>query len=467
MNRRNVILAIALLLMVGLVVGIIVRTLSGPPANRLLVAGDVRSVTFTVTAPQIQYPSAVSVIRVPSNPAAGDKVAMLVVGRPLAPTPVSALASSTGGASPLSRTGLPIPSGKLVHVYAQVGDHVVEGQVLARLDTKMLDLGVTQAKLSKAAQKTTVRVLNNSLDTILDNIGKLATGRAQLSTARGQLATAKTKLATAKAGLLKARAALLAGQKPLLDAKKHRSQLQATLASLEAQAATFPPGNVPPALVAKIAQLTKLLASIDPGLAAISANLKKVKAGLAQVAAGEAQLAAGAVKLATAAAQLSTASSALHTAKTQVKTLRDAVKIAVKAADVPVALAEAYREQATIIAPVSGFVTQAPAQGTVAVVNAPLFRVAPDGPALIDTYVTGQQLGALHDGTIADITYDSGGGRVLHARLHTLGAQALYPPTSFPTDIVHMTRTVKITFQLDSGQAPPAGTPVDIAIHTD
>ena len=35
--------------------------------------------------------------------------------------------------------------------------------------------------------------------------------------------------------------------------------------------------------------------------------------------------------------------------------------------------------------------------------------------------------------------------------------QALFPPTSFPTDIVHMTRTVKVTFRLDSGRAASPG----------
>jgi multidrug resistance efflux pump len=101
-------------------------------------------------------------------------------------------------------------------------------------------------------------------------------------------------------------------------------------------------------------------------------------------------------------------------------------------------------------------------------VGAPLFRIRPDQQALVDTYLTGDQLTKVRLGTLADITYDSGDGAVLHGRLHLIDDQALYPPTSFPTNVVHMTDTVKLTFQLDSGaNPPPQGTPVDIAIHTD
>jgi multidrug resistance efflux pump len=328
-------------------------------------------------------------------------------------------------------------------------------------------LGVDYAKISADKTRNSVRVLNQSIDTILNNQDKISTGWSQIATGRAQLATAKKQLAAAKATLLKAKAGLLASQKQLLAAKKNRAQLEAQLAGLKAQAATFPPGSVPPELTAKIAGLEKLLASIDPGLAKISAGLKQVDAGLAKVATGEAGLQTGAAALATAAGKLATASDALVTAKSQVTNARNVTRIIADNADVPVALAEAKRDQATLISPASGVVTQAATKGQVVIVGAPVVRIQSDERALVDTYVTGEQLAKIQLGSPADITYDSSGGKPLTATVAIIGSNAQYPPTSFPTDVVHMTRTIKVTLRLDSGAHPPAGTPVDIAIHTD
>ena len=267
--------------------------------------------------------------------------------------------------------------------------------------------------------------------------------------------------------LLKAKAGLLAARKQLLEAKASRPQLQAALAGLKAQAAVTPPGPALQAIQAQIAKLEGLLASIAPGLAKVKAGLAQINAGQAKLAAAEAKLAAGAAQLATAETQLATAADALHTAKQQVVRARDYVRIIASGVNVGIVLAEARRDQATISSPISGTVTQAAVKGTVAMVGAPLVSIAPDDPPLVDTYVSGDRLGKVHVGTVADITFDSGGDKMVRATLETVASRAEYPPTGFPTDIVHMTRTVKLTFRIDSGEAPPAGTPVDIAIHTD
>lgn len=457
MNRRNVLLALGGLIVVGLLVGLVFRVLATPPANRLMVAGDVRSVVRTVSAPSIAYPTVTYSITVVSNAAMGKKT-QTITNKVIAGPQASAVVSSTAG--------IPVVSGMLKQVNVQVGDRVTTGTVLAQLDTATLDLGVAYAKITAEKTKNSVKILNQGIDTILNNQDKVSQGFSQLATGRAQLASGKKQLAAAKKQLLAAKKGLLASQKQLLEAKRNRAQLEATLATLKQQASTFPPGQVPPALTAKIAQLEKLLASIDPGLAQISAGLKKVNAGLAKVATGEAALQTGAAALSTAAGKLATASDALKTAKTQVTTARDVTRIIAKNADVPVTLAEAKLDQATIVSPVTGVVTQAATTGQVIVVGAPLVRIKPEEPALVDTYVTPEQLAKVHLGSVADISYDSSGGRVSRGTLAIIGTNAAYPPTAFPTDIVHMTRTIKLTFRLDSGDAPPAGTPVDIAIHT-
>ena len=483
MNRRNVILGLALVVMIAIVAGFIVRAFSGPPANRVLVAGDVRAVVRTIPAPSISYPSLAFTVKVVSNASMGAKTISLVenvtTGRQFS---LTTSPSVPGQPSTQTAGGQPVVAGTLTSVNVRVGDHVTTGTVLARLDDRMLDLGVRGAQLQALATKAAVKVLNNGIDTILDNIDKVATGRAALATGRAALATGKAQLAAgavqlakAKATLIAAKAGLLAAQKKLLAAKHNRPMLQAQLANLQAQLASpsTPPSEIP-GIKAKIAQLEGLLASIDPGLAKIAANLAQVKAGLVKIATGEAQLAVGqaalatgAAKLVTAQAQLNTAADALHTAKTQTIRARDYVRTIAGGANVGVVMAEAKRDQTTIVSPVSGVVTQAPMNGAAVVVGAPLVRIRPDADALVDAYVAGEQLGSVHLGSIADITYDSAPGKVLHGTVVASGASALYPPTSYPTDIVHMTKTVKVTFQLDSGDAPPAGTPVDIAIHTD
>ena len=340
------------------------------------------------------------------------------------------------------------------------------GRILVAGDVRSVIRTVSAPSISYPTVTFSVKVLNNSIDTIISNQDKISTGWSKLATGKAKLDTGKQQLATAKATLLKAKAGLLASQSQLLDAKKNRAQLEAQLAAKKQQAATYPPGAVPPKLLGEIAGLEKLLASIDPGLAKISAGLAQVNAGLAKVATGAAALQTGSAALSTAAGKLATASDALRTAKKQVVNARNVTKIIAQNADVPVELAKAKRDLATIVSPVSGWVTQAATNGQVVIVGAPVVRIQQVAPALVDTFVTPEQLAQIHVGSPADVTSDSDGRRVLHASVAIIGADAQYPPTSFPTDVVHMTRTVNLTLRLDSGEAPPPGTPVDISIQT-
>ena len=77
MTRRNVALGVIVILIAAVVVALVQRSLSGPPANRILVAGDVRPVARTVSAPTISYPNADYTVSVPSNPSADASVVTL------------------------------------------------------------------------------------------------------------------------------------------------------------------------------------------------------------------------------------------------------------------------------------------------------------------------------------------------------------------------------------------------------
>jgi multidrug resistance efflux pump len=447
-SRRNVMLALMLVVLAALVAGIVLRTLSGPPAGRLIVAGDVRVQTRTVVAPAIQYPTMSYTVTVPSN--ATSNTITLVQNITTAPRFSLVTSPAIAVISTQTTPGQPVTSGRLVAVNVRVGDHVTTGTVIAQLDTKLLDLGVTSAKLSAERTRINVDVLNSRLDDLADAQNTLNSARSQaFATAFAQIDAA---IATALQPLYAQHAAAVAAL----------PKLETAVAGLQAALSHLPPGS--PAYNAAKAQLAKL----QPQLMQLQAFLKMwptiEKKALAGAATGRAKgVAAASTAINTA---IGSAQSQLDDAKKKIKDARSVLKIIRDGAGVGVTVAEIRRSQATIVSPCSGTVIQTSYANTAAMVGAPLVRIQPDTPTLVDTYLTADQLGQVRIGTVADITYDSGAGSV-RGVLSAIDAGAPYPPTTFPTDIVHMTHAVRVTFQLDSGNNPPAGTPVDISIHTD
>jgi len=295
-------------------------------------------------------------------------------------------------------------------VYVSPGDHVKAGQPLAQLETTALQLGLQQAQTASAKAHADVPVIS-------DNLATLSTAAGKLLTAKGQLSTAKAKL--------------LAG----------RAQLVAQLALLEQMAAHLPPGPLPPG---------------QPNPAVL---IPQLKAALAQLDAGQAQLSAAAGKLATASSQLSTA-------KQQLSNARELLRILADAQDIGVALAQLRLSQATIVSPVDGVVIEARQAGEIAMVNAPIVRIRPDGAREVDTYLTSDQLAQVKVGTPVEVTYDSAPGVIVRGSVARMAGFSVVPPTSFPTDIVHMTRATRVTVSLEGSSTVPYGTPVDVTIRT-
>jgi multidrug resistance efflux pump len=391
------------------------------------------------------------------------------VGIPSSSTPTANKAPSQP-----ARSSQPVVSGRLTAVKVQMGDTVKAGEVVAQLDTKMLDLGVTQAKANAARSRANVAVLGNTLDTLSDALDKLPSARATaFSTAYGMIDAA---IGKAKATLVQQHAAAVAGKPAIVagiaKAKAGIAQLNGAIAGLNAQIAHTPPNDPSlPGLKAQRDSLKKTLAKAKTGLAKAQKALIGINTFLAQWPTIQRTLVTQtAAAKAKAGAAINTAIDAAENkitdAKTKVKNARSVLKIMSDAAQIGIDLAVAKRDQATLFAPSAGVVTYAAPSGTVAMVGSPVVRIQPVEAALVDTYLTSDQLPRVKVGSAADITYDSAPGKVLHGTVAVIGNQALYPPTSFPTDVVHMTRTVKVTIRLDSGDAPPQGTPVDISIHT-
>jgi multidrug resistance efflux pump len=403
-NRRSALIAaIGVALAAAAGVGLYVRAASAAAPGVIAVAGDVRADVYVVRAPAI------------TNPASDYTVGITTTGTP-------APKKKPGGSAPAGASRAPVVSGFLSEVLVTEGAHVDTGAVLARLDTRLLDLGVASAEAAAAKARADLDVLDNNGIKLSDARAKLASGRKKLVAVRASLAATITALVAKRASLETSIAAI---------------------AAIIAQPGG-PPPHVPPYPV--------LLAALKNALSGLNAGLAGARTGLATIDTNLAKMAKG----------LRTMDAAIQ----QLAGAHDLLEINIDSQDVAVRLAKARRDAATITSPVSGFVTFAKAAGTAVMVGAPVVRIRPDGPVRVDTYLTGDELASVTIGTQATVDFDSNTGSPLTGRIASIGDTAVVPPTSFPTAIVHMTRAVRVTIELDSGQTAPPGTPVDIEIRT-
>ncbi len=415
MTRKTLAWIAAVVVVIAAVVGIAWGSaLSAPASGTLALAGDVRAQSVTVNAPAIVYPAIDTSVGIATTATAGPP------------------ARSSAGMS-VSMSRLPVVSGRLAAVYVGLGSRVTTGQPLVQLDTAMLDLGVEQAEANATRARTQVDVLDSLLDTLGGSAQTVATARAKLLATGSTLTAALSQAEAGRVKLLSAIAAL----EQVISHLPTSTPMPPT--------STVPPGRRSPNPVVVLAQLKAQLAQLD-------AAIVKLRSGLALLASGKAQLAS--------------ASSQLDTARSQLETARDVANIMVGAQELGVSVAEVERDQARILSPVSGVVTYVLAAGSTAMVGTPLDAITPDRPVLVDTYVADNQIAGVSVGERADVSYDSAPGAVLHGRVTIIAASSTFPPTSFPTNLIHLTRALEVTITLDRGPAPPPGTPVDLVIHT-
>ena len=402
MTRRGILTVVA----VGLVAvasgfAIHAKSASAVTPGVIAVAGDVRVDENVVRAPVVAYPTPDYSIGIP----------MTTAGAP---------EKRSAGAPGAGASRQPVVSGFLTAIPVAQGDHVARGQVVALLDTSMLDLGVRQAEAARTRARANLDVLDHAID-------KLASTRATLVTTRAQLVKTRASLATTIGVLARTRASL-----------------EASIALIQQIIAEpgGPPPHSPPYPVL-LQGLQRGLAQLDAGLAGARAGLTKLDRGLTKLSLGLAQL---------------------DGARKQLNGARKLAAINEDAQGTSVSLARAKRIAATIVAPIDGVVTYTRSPGTAVMVGTPLVRIRPDGPTHVQTYLAADQLAQIRIGSAATVTFDSNPGAPLIGRVSHIDARAALPPTSFPTSIVHMTRAVRVTIELDDGQTAPPGTPVDTEI---
>ena len=184
----------------------------------------------------------------------------------------------------------------------------------------------------------------------------------------------------------------------------------------------------------------------------LSAALAKIDAGLGKVRAGR--------------AKLSSASAKLSDARRQLSDLRRLARVGVSGAGIGVQVAQYQRELAVVRSPADGIVVSVVSVGDVLAPGATIAEVRREGPPRVTTWIAPETLGSVGVGTEAEVRADwLPGGAPLAGRVTRISTQAEYPPTSFATSEIHLTRAVQVEITLEEAADQPGlppGTPVDV-----
>jgi multidrug resistance efflux pump len=418
----------------------------------IAVAGDTRVDLVTVAAPKLATPTVDVTVGI-------TKTKRSDVDTPGASAMMAAQmkAAAAGGSSRQA-----VPAGMLTAVMVRTGDRVKKGQVLATFDDRLLKLGVQNAEASERKANATPGVLKSQAADLRDTRAtarqKIASGQAKLDSGRAQLEAGIAKiqagvkqLPTVLAGLSDARTGLAAITKALaaalraLAAAKRAGAPASTIAQLEGQIK---------GLAAQRAQLAGIVQKLSAALAGIRAGqamLPQLQATLQQLQTAQAQLNAGKSGI-----------SKLSDAISQLESGSDVAKVAAGVPSAGLARAEAALAQATLYAPSDGVVVSAMQPGELPIVGAPVVVVRPAGDTLVDTYLTSDQLEHVKVGSNADVSMDSIPG-VLHGTVKWISADQQFAPSNYPTQIVHLSRVVRVTVSVP--EVLPAGVPADVVIH--
>ena len=404
----------------SLAVALACVALSGCVGGPVDYAGKVVNDTFTIQMPALAMPAVDLDAGFAPNPA----------GTPT----LSETARRSNVTTITAVTGLGSMS-RVASVAVEPGEVVEAGQEIARLDVAALDTNVAVAIAAQATAQAQVGVLDDALSTVAANRSTLASKRREVNAAKAQLtstrATLAAQLAQAKALLAKVEA-MGAGGRPG--------------GGTGVPPGTVPTGTVPPGALPNAAQLRA-------GIAKLSAALARIDAGLGKVASGRAQLSSARAKLAD--------------ARTRLTVIRSLARVAADASAVGVQLAQYQRELSVIRTPVDGVVVSVISAGDVLASGATIAEVRTAAAPRVTTWIAPEDLGDLRPGTRATVRGDwfgPGIGAIAGAVSH-ISPRAEYPPTSFSTSDVHMTRAIRVEITLSPTADQPAlppGAPVDV-----
>ena len=343
----------------------------------------------------------------------------------------------SGGAS--SNTGTTYGLGSFVKIdelRVAEGDTVRAGQVLGSVDSAALEAQVATAEADADVAASQVGLLAKAIDEAKDKAAEVAESKADVKKAINTLNKTRAKLVKTRK--------LLKKQRPAL-AKKLK-QAQQLLAN-------YPPVPVP-GVPSK--------AELEKGIAKMKAGLKKMDAGLKQINKAIPKLDKGLKKARDGLEKLDDAAAEITDARAQLADLKELAEIAAEAMQVPIDQANLQLSLAQLTAPVDGVVVGAAAAGDLLAPGASVVSIRPDGPSKVTAWLSPAQMAQVCVGDAASITSDWNSVGV-PATLTTIATRAEYPPTSVPTEEVHLTRAIEVEFT--ATEQLPAGVPVEISIN--
>lgn len=326
---------------------------------------------------------------------------------------------------------------RVTSIAVKTGDRVSAGTEIARLDSRSLDANVAVAKAKLSTSRAQAGLLSETLDTLASSRSTLASKRSQIDDAANQLTSTRAKLAA------------------------QLSELEALLAKVEAMGGgTQRPPGAGSALPVRPGSTPPQGTLPDP---------KQLRAGIAKLTAALAKLDAGLVKVDSGRAKIASASAKLTDARGQLKDLRRLALVGVDGAEVGVQVAEYQRQLAVVRAPVDGVVVSVSSVGDVLAPGAPIADIRRSGAPRVTTWLAPDALGGVRVGTPVEVRADwfpgGPGSLVIQGRVTSISARADYPPTSFTTSEIHLTRAIPVEMTLsDTADQPalPPGTPVDV-----
>jgi hypothetical protein len=90
--------------------------------------------------------------------------------------------------------------------------------------------------------------------------------------------------------------------------------------------------------------------------------------------------------------------------------------------------------------------------------------IRPNAGTLVDAYVDPADIARVKLGMSADVSMDSVRGE-LEGEVRRVWPDEEFPPSNYPTKIVHLSRVVRVTVAVND-DALPLGVPADVVIHT-
>lgn len=351
----------------------------------------------------------------------------------------------------------PKVSGRVLQV-PEEGAKVEKGAVIIRLESDELQAAVQEAQAAlKAAERRYPQAQSIAQFAQESTSGQIAAAEQMVFAAQARLAEAMTAVGLTRdqvrQQIQQARAARDQAEAQFSKAGRDEHRAEALFADgfISAQALD----------AAKTAAVTARANAVFA-----KAALQLAEQGATQVTMREQEAAAAQAALRQAQGALAATRAGTLSAKASAQGVPVA-QAQVQQAQAVLARAQANLANATLTAPITGYVTQKMAEvGELVPIGMPVITLADLRRVWVSVYVPEAQLGLVKLGQPADVTVDSYPGATFHGTVGFISSQAEFTPKNVQTKEDRVTLTFKVKAYIDNkdDQLKP-GMPADVVIQ--